>query len=145
MKSCMVYRMSRLPMTLSNFLWSFSPASELRIISRRHVDRRQVLSTVDRRLSLVDHTQRPALSTARWRLGVTQGVARSVGVKHDLPQVRRQICNAVSVHVWWEVFNVSVCKIVNYCSSRVWLINASAYRPLSTYWPIIAYATAANN
>ena len=47
-----------------NFIWSFPPTSELRIISRRHVDRRQVLPTVDRRSSPVDHT-------ARWRLSVT--------------------------------------------------------------------------
>jgi len=32
--------------------WSFCPTSELRIISRRHVNRRQVLSTVDRRRSI---------------------------------------------------------------------------------------------
>ena len=43
-----------------------------------------VLSTVDRRPSPVDHTQRPALCTARWRLGVTQRVALSVGVSQDL-------------------------------------------------------------
>ena len=67
-----------------NSLWSFSSTSELRIISRRHVDRRQVLLTVDRRPSLVDHTQRQALCTAQWWLGVTQRVARSVGVSEDL-------------------------------------------------------------
>jgi len=35
----------------------FSPTSELKISSRRHVYSRQVLSTVDRRPSPVDHTQ----------------------------------------------------------------------------------------
>ena len=48
------------------------------------VDRRQVLSTVDRRPSSVDHTRCPALCTTRRRLGVTQRVARSVGVSQDL-------------------------------------------------------------
>jgi len=33
---------------------------QIKIISRRHVDRRPVLSTVDRRPSPVDHTQRRA-------------------------------------------------------------------------------------
>ena len=37
------------PGAKSNSLWSFSPTSELKIISRRYVDRRQVSSTVDRR------------------------------------------------------------------------------------------------
>jgi len=47
-----------------NSLWSFSLISELRIIIRRHADRRKCCqqSTDDRRLSI----------TARWRLGVTQ-------------------------------------------------------------------------
>ena len=68
-----------------NSLWNFS-TSELRIISRQRVDvdRRQVLSAVDWRPSPVDRTQRLALCTARWRLGVTQRVARSVGVSQDL-------------------------------------------------------------
>jgi len=39
-----------------NSLWGFFPTSKLRI-SRWHVDRRQVLSTVDRRLSPVVQTQ----------------------------------------------------------------------------------------
>jgi len=53
----------------------------LRIISGRHVDRRQVLSTFDprpSRASPVNHTHRPALCTARRRLGVTQRVRRAV-------------------------------------------------------------------
>jgi len=41
------------------------------------------LSTVDRRPSAVDHTQRPALCTAQSRLGVTQLIARSVVVNQD--------------------------------------------------------------
>jgi len=77
-------RNSRISKNKRHSLRNFSPTSELRIISRRHVDRRQVLSTVDRRPSPVDHTQRPALCTAWWRLGVTQRVARSVGVNQDL-------------------------------------------------------------
>jgi len=87
MKSYALHQMQALPMTLGdplpllqtitistfciaiskhkrNSLWSFSPTSELRIISRRHVDRSQVLSTVDQRPSLVDHTHHPAWCTA---------------------------------------------------------------------------------
>jgi len=40
-------------------------ASDALIILQRHVDRRQVLSTVDRRPLPVDHTQRPDLCSAR--------------------------------------------------------------------------------
>ena len=61
-------------------LCSFSPTFELRIISRRHIDRRQELSVVDRRPSPVDHTQRPALCTWRWsnaQRGVSQDVVIS--------------------------------------------------------------------
>jgi len=43
-----------------------------------------MVSTVDRRPSPVDHTQRPALCTARWWLGLTQSVARSVCVRQAL-------------------------------------------------------------
>jgi len=42
--------------------------------------RGQVLSTVDRRLSDVDHTQRPALCTARRAIG-RDGAARSFVVR----------------------------------------------------------------
>jgi len=67
-----------------NSFWSFSPTSELGIISRWHVDRCQVLSTIDRRPLPVGHTQRPAICTAQWWLDVTQHIARSVGVNQDL-------------------------------------------------------------
>jgi len=77
-------RKSNISKNKRNSLWSFSSTSELRIISLRHVDRCQVLSTVDRRPSNVDNSQRPALCTARWRLGVMQRVARSVGVSQNL-------------------------------------------------------------
>ena len=56
-------RNSNISKNKCNSLWSFSPTSELRIISWRHVNCRQVLSTVDRRPSPVDHTQRPAFTT----------------------------------------------------------------------------------
>ena len=54
---------------------------KLRIISRQHFDRHQVLLTVDWRPSPVNHTQHPALW---WWLGVTQCITQSVGVSHDL-------------------------------------------------------------
>jgi len=80
--------------------------SELRIISRRHVDRRQVLSTVDRRPSPVDHTQRPALCTARWQLGLTQRVARSVGVSQHLFYSSMTRCMRCA---WWTLDSAE-CK-----------------------------------
>jgi len=82
-------RHSNISKDMRDSLWSFSAMYELRIYSRRHVDRHQVLSTIDRRPSPVDHTQRPALCTARWWLGVTQCVARSVGVNQDLLLAQR--------------------------------------------------------
>jgi len=51
-----------------------------KVASLTDVYRRQVLTTVDWRPSPVDYTNRPALCTAWWRLGVTQRVVRSVGV-----------------------------------------------------------------
>jgi len=59
-----------------------------------------------RRPSLDDHIQRPALCTARWRLGVTQRVARSVGVNQDLLLCWRLAFWAVlwsQLHYWLHV------------------------------------------
>ena len=67
-----------------NFLLSFSPTSELRIILLRHIDRRQVLSTAGWQLSPVDHTQHSALCTARWWLDVMQCISQSVDISQDL-------------------------------------------------------------
>jgi len=57
--SCRIFikqiRNSNISKHKCNSLWSFSQTSDLRIISWWHIDRRQVLSTVDRWLSPVDH------------------------------------------------------------------------------------------
>jgi len=114
------------------------PLNNLRIISWQHVDRRQVLSTVDRRPLPVDHTQRPALYTARWRLGVTQRVARSVGVSQDLLKTFRSrifrliICWLETDCVDYHGCNLPITETVNkVCSSSIMSPNhvtSSSYK-----------------
>jgi len=80
-----------------------------------------MLSTVDRRPSPVDHTQRPALCTARWGLGVTQRVARSVGVKQDFACIT--LCFPIMNHT-----NRNSTKLCIYPQTQiVWAIIAYAF------------------
>jgi len=60
-----------------NALWNFSPTCELRIFSRRHVDRRQMLSTstADYRLSI----------TLKMTAGVIQNLFNSGTAYHSPP------------------------------------------------------------
>jgi len=75
--------------TQALFFLELSPTSKLRIISQRHIDCCQVLSTVDRRPLFVDHTQHPALCTALWWMDVMQHVTRSVGINQGLFSLQR--------------------------------------------------------
>ena len=65
----MAYRIARLPMTLSEKgppkVFGMGPPKSL----IRPCGRSQVLSTIDDDCHNVDHTQRPALSTARRAIG----------------------------------------------------------------------------
>jgi len=67
-----------------NSPWSFSPTSELRIISQQHVNCCQLLSTVNWWPSPVIRIHCPALCTAWWQLGVMQCIAQFVGVSQNL-------------------------------------------------------------
>ena len=98
-------------------LWSFSPTCGLRIISQWHVDHRQVQSTFNRWPSPVDHTQCPALCTARWRLGVMQRVTQSAGVNQDLSTSLWPATCFLSRQTYWTTIrrkSASVVSTVSY-------------------------------
>ena len=92
----------------------------------RHVHRRQVLSTIDRRPSLVDDTQRPALCTAHGR-----DTARCAGPSASGAET---CVNRINYLVWPD-------RVYNYCSAAcatasyrgALLIDISAYRQQSAY------------
>jgi len=86
-------------------------------ILRRHIRRRQVLSTVDRRPSPVDQSASSFVhsTNARWRLGVTQRVALSVGVSQDF-----NCCFSHVIVMLLFLATVCACRTAGTAHGSVW-------------------------
>ena len=118
-------------------LWNYVPNSELKKIwqssataSRRSVSdngRGQVLSTVDRRPSPVDHIQRPASCRARWTIGLD--VARRVGPS-ALPETcqrRRYTYMQSSDNLGWVFFRYRADWTGVRASRRYWRLSTYSW------------------